>query len=101
MVFTCVTDTAPLIWSTTVNELNKVYYSSNQVNEPAVTIGGILTVKLVNTSGQFVSTATAYNVSSDYNGVNITCSNCFNDVSCSKTRSITIGEKSSILCVLF
>ena len=101
VVFTCVTDTAPLVWSTSVNEHVKVYYPSDQVNQPAVTIGVILTVKLVNTTGQIVSTASAHNVSSDYNGVNITCSNNVNDVSCSKTRSITVGEKLSILCVLF
>ena len=92
MVFTCVTDTAPLIWSTSVNEHVKVYYSSNQVNEPAVTIGGIFTVKLVNTTGQFQSTATAYNVSSDYNGVNISCSNNINYAMYSKTESIIVGE---------
>ena len=93
VVFTCVTDTAPLIWSTSVNEHVKVYYSSDQVNEPAVNIGGTITAKLVNTTGQFESTATAYNVSPDYNGVNITCSNSLNDVSGSKTRSISVGEK--------
>ena len=94
MLFSCVTDTAPLIWSTSVNEHVKVYYSSDQVNQPAVNIGGILTVKLVNTTGQFESAATAYNVSSDYNGVNITCSNNGNCLPCSETRSITVGEKS-------
>ena len=101
MVFTCVTDTAPLVWSTSVNELVKVYYSSDQVNEPAVNIGGIFTVKLVNTTGQLESTATAYNVSSDYNGVNITCSNSVNDVSCSKTRSISVGENSCVCINLY
>ena len=90
MVFTCVTDTAPLVWSTSVNEHVKVYYSSDQVNQPAVIIGGIITVKLVNTTGQFESTATAYNVSSDYNGVNITCSNNTNEA-LSNTSSITIA----------
>ena len=91
MVFTCVTDTAPLIWSTSVNEHVKVYYSSDQVNEPAVSLGGIITVKLVSTTGQFGSTATAYNVSSDYNGVNITCSKDVGEAY-SNTKSITIGE---------
>ena len=99
MVFTCVTDTAPLVWSTSVNEHVKVYYSPDQVNQPAENFGSIFTVKLVSTTGRFESTAAAYNVSSDYNGVNITCCNNVNDVSCSKTRSITVGEKSSILCV--
>ena len=91
VVFTCVTDTAPLIWSTSVNEHVKVYYSSDQVNEPAVTIGGIFRVKLVSTTDQFESTATAYNVSSDYNGVNITCNDDISETY-SNTRSIIIGE---------
>ena len=101
MVFTCVTDTAPLIWSTSVNEHVKVYYSSDQVNQPAVNVGDIFTIKLVNITGQFLSTATVHSVSSDYNGVNITCRNNVIDVSCSKTRSITIGEKSATMCVPF
>ena len=75
VVFTCVTDTAPLVWSTSVNEHVKVYYSSDQVNQPAVNVGDIFTIKLVNITGQFLSTATVHSVSSDYNGVNITCSN--------------------------
>ena len=92
MVFTCVTDTAPLIWSTSVNEHVKVYYQSGQVNEPAVNLGGNFRVKLVSTTGQLESTATAYNVSSDYNGVNITCNNDISDQTYSNTRSIIIGE---------
>ena len=78
VVFTCVTDTAPLVWSTTVNEHIKVYHSSVKVNEPASNFGVIFTVKLVSATGQFESTATAYNVSPDDNGVNVTCSNNFN-----------------------
>ena len=91
VVFTCVTDTAPLIWSTSVNEHVKVYYSSDQVNEPAVNLGGIFTVKLVNTRGQFESTATAYNVLSDYNGVNITCSSNVIDAQSNNASSITLA----------
>ena len=92
VVFTCVTDTAPLVWSTSVNDLVKVYYSSDQVNEPAVNLGGIISVKLVNTTGQFESTAIAYNVSPDYNGVKIACKNDVSDQTYSNTRSIIIGE---------
>ena len=93
MVFTCVTDTVFLVWSTSVNEHVKVYYSSDQVNQPAVNVGGIITVKLVSASGQFESTATAYNVSPDYNGVNVTCSNNITNIALySKTESITVGE---------
>ena len=94
VVFTCVTDTAPLVWSTSVNEVVKVYHSPDQVNQPAVNIGGILTVKLVNTTGRFESTATAHNVSLDYNGVNVTCSESI-DKTYSNINSITIaiGER--------
>ena len=101
VVFTCVTDTAPLVWSTSVNEHVKVYYSSDQVNKPAVNLGGIFIVKLVNTTGQFESTATAHNVSSDYNGVNIICGNTVNCLSCTKTRSITVGKKLFIMYIIF
>ena len=94
VVFTCITDTAPLVWSTSVNEHVKVYYSSDQVNEPAVNLGGNFRVKLVSTTGQFESTATAYNVSPDYNGVNITCSNkIFQAYSNINSITIAIGEK--------
>ena len=94
VVFTCVTDTAPLIWSS--NGATETYFTPNQVNEAARTLG-IFSLQLVATNGGFKSTATVHNVSTDYNGVNITCSNCVNDVSCSKTRSISVGEKSYII----
>ena len=99
MVFTCVTDTAPLVWSTSVNEHVKVYYLPDQVNQPAVNIGGIFTVKLVNTTGQFESTATAYNVSSDYDGVNVTCNNNIFKELYPKSETITVGE--FVLVVVF
>ena len=83
-------DTAPLVWSTSVNEHVKVYYSSDQINESAINLGGVFTVKLVNTDDQFESTATTYNVSPDYNGVNVTCSNNVNKAK-SNTSPITIA----------
>ena len=89
VVFTCVTDTVFLVWRT--NKLNCITHQINIFNESAVSVGGIFTVKLVSTTGQFES----HNVSPDYNGVNITCSNNVNHV------CIFVGEKSSILCVLF
>ena len=92
MVFTCVTDTGLLIWSTSVNEHVKVYHSSDQVNEPAVNLGGILTLKLVTTRGQFESTATAHNVSPDYNGVSITCSSNIGDTQSNNSITIAIGR---------
>ena len=63
------------------------------MNQPVINIGGIFTVKLVNTTGQIVSTATAYNVSPDYNRVNITCSNNINYILHPKiSKSILVGE---------
>ena len=93
MVFTCITDTGLLIWSTSVNEHVKVYYQSDKVNQPAVNVGSIFTVKLVNTTGQIVSTATAHNVSPDHNRVNITCSNNINYILYPKiSKSIVVGK---------
>ena len=72
-----------------MNMLKCINYSPDQVNEPAVNLGGNFIVKLVSTTGQIESTATAYHVSS---GVNITCNNDVSDQTYSNTRSITIGE---------
>ena len=75
----------------------KCIYLSDQVNEPAVNLGGIFKIQLVNTTGQFESTATAYLVPPNYNGVNITCSNKFFQVY--STITIAIGEKYNYVCL--
>ena len=72
VVFTCVTDTGRLVWSISNN--NELYYQSGQVSE-AARIRGIFTLKLINATGNvFISTATAYNVSVEFNGITINCS---------------------------
>ena len=74
-MFTCVTDTDRLQWTNDNDDDTKLYYSTSQVNQPAVTnFGGIFVLKLIHASANsFESTATAYNVSLNNDGVNITC----------------------------
>ena len=76
-----------------MNMFKCIIYLSDQVNQPVINIGGIFTVKLVNTTGEIVSTATAHNVSPDHNRVNITCSNNINYILYPKiSKSILVGE---------
>ena len=58
-----------------------------------MTKSGIFDLKLINVTGMtLVSTATAYNVSLTDDGVNITCTDNFNNPdNNSETESITIG----------
>ena len=88
MFFTCVTNTAPLIWS--VNGTTETYFILTQVNEAARTLG-IFSLQLIATTGGFKSTATVYNVSLYQDGTNITCRDNVNDNSGSKIGSIVIG----------
>ena len=90
VVFTCVTDTTTLVWST--NGTSQIYFTPlNQVNQAAHTLG-IFSLQFLATTGGFKSTATVHNVSLYQNGANITCSDNANDESGSKTRSIMIRE---------
>ena len=75
VVFTCVTNTAPLIWRVNGDTSKEIiYFSANQVNIPILDeTEGIFTIELVSTMDGFKSTATAYNVSLNSNGSNITC----------------------------
>ena len=69
MVFTCVTDTGQLVWSS--NGYNFLYYSTGQLAQTVY----IFTVKLCNVSGMiFISTATLHNVQLSHNGTVIICS---------------------------
>ena len=88
VVFTCVTDTAPLIWSS--NGTTETYFTPSQVNQTAQTLD-IFSLQLVATTGGFTSTATIHKVSLYQNGANITCSDNANDDSGSKKESIVIG----------
>ena len=95
MVFTCVTDTGQLQWSSDDGD-SRLYHSTIQVNEPAFTdFGDIFVLKLINTSNNtFVSTATAHNVSLNNDGINITCTSDISNpdhIQTSKKDSLTIG----------
>ena len=95
IVFTCVTDTGQLRWKND-NDDTKLYYSTNQVNEPAVTyFGGIFALKLIHASAtRYESTATAHNVSLNNDGLSITCVDDINNPDAqnnSETDSIMIG----------
>ena len=94
-MFTCVTDTAPLIWRVSGDTSEEIiYYSASQVNIPILDrTEGVFTIELVSTMDGFKSTATAYNVSLSSNRLNITCTNTTqsnHDHSDSKTSEISI-----------
>ena len=93
MLFTCVTDTTQLSWSSDDGKTSS-YFPSSQVNDPAVTLsGGVFVLKLVKRSNStFESTATAHNVSLNNDGVNITCTSDISNLdNTSETDSIDIG----------
>ena len=100
MVFTCVTNTAALIWSINSDTSDEIiYHSASQVNLPILV--GIFTIKLVSTTDGLKSTATASNVALNSSGSNIACtnniqSNHHSDAENFKTMSIIIGEASTL-----
>ena len=88
-MFTCVTDTLPLIW--TYNGFGKVYYTPNQINETNMTFSnGAFNVQLETTFG-FVSNAVATSISLNYDGTNITCSDSIDNREREKLKPIYIG----------
>ena len=87
-MFTCVTDTLPLIW--TYNGLSKVYYSPNQINETNMTFSNDSLNFQLNATVGFVSKAVATNISLNYDGTNITCSDSIDNKG-EKIEPINIG----------
>ena len=70
MVFTCVTNTGLLAWSS--NGHNHLYFTSGQSTVDDV---DIFTVSLTSVTGMvLVSTATVHNVQLSHNGAVVTCS---------------------------
>ena len=83
VVFTCVTDTGRLAWR--INDNNHLYFSSGQMSQ-VTPIADIFTLKFISATGSvFTSTATAHNVSLEFTGSNITCSD--SEVSSADTAS--------------
>ena len=88
VVFTCVTDTDQLTWRN--HNGDKVYKPASQINEPE-DFGGIFVLKLIH--ARYESTATAYNVSLNDDGLNITCTGHISNIAQnnSVTNTINIG----------
>ena len=89
MVFTCVTDTGRLLWNFTHNNFKQSFHSPSQINIPVTVDIFILTLVSVTNSNTYQSTAVAHNVSVDYNGAKVSCS----DVVLSSEQSAIIGKE--------
>ena len=89
MVFTCVTDTGRLAWDLTHNNIKQSFHSPAQINVPVTVDIFTLTLVSVTNSSIYRSTAVAHNVSVDYNGAKVSCSD---DVLSSKLSAI-IGKE--------
>ena len=99
VVFTCVTtDTGRLVWDLTAhNNVKQSFHSPAQINI-LVTVD-IFTLTLVNVtnSNTYQSTAVAHNVSVDYDGANVSCSD---DIVLSSKLSAIIGKDSKMFLTL-
>ena len=89
VVFTCVTtDTGRLVWEITHNNIKQSFYSPAQINIPVNMDIFTLTLLNVTNSNTYQSTAVAHNVSVDYNGAKVSCSD---DIELSSKLSAIIG----------
>ena len=89
MVFTCVTDTGRLVWYLTHNNIIQSFHSPAQINIPVTIDIFTLTLLNVTNSSTYQSTAVAHNISVDYNGDKVSCS----DVVLSSKLSAIIGKE--------
>ena len=91
MVFTCVTtDTGRLVWDLTHNNIKHSFHSSSQINIPITVDIFTLTLVSIANSNTYQSTAVAHNVSVDYNGAKVLCSD---NVVMSSKQSAIIGKE--------
>ena len=94
MVFTCVTtDTGRLVWDLTHNNIKQSFHSPAQINIPVTVDIFTLTLVSVTNSNTYQSTAVAHNVSVDYNGAKVSCSD---DIVLSSKLSATIGKETKM-----
>ena len=89
MVLTCVTDTGRLVWEITHNNIKQSFHTPAQINIPVTKDIFTLALVSVTNSNTYRSTAVAHNVSVDYNGVKVSCS----DVVLSSKLSAIIGKE--------
>ena len=92
VVFTCVTDTGRLVWDLTHNNIKQSFHSPAQINIPITKDIFTLTLVSVTNSNTYQSTAVAHNVSVDYNGAKVSCS----DVVLSSEQSALIGKETKM-----
>ena len=74
MVFFCVTDTGRLVWEINDSNGRQSFHSPAQINMPNTVKNFTLTLLSVTNNSIYQSTAVAHNISVDYNGIEITCS---------------------------
>ena len=89
MVFTCVTDTGRLVWDLTHNNIKQSFHSPAQIKIPVTVDIFTLTLVSVTNSSIYQSTAVAHNVSIEYNGTKVSCS----DVVLSSKQNAIIGKE--------
>ena len=89
-MFTCVTDTGRLVWE--INDINGIhsFHSPAQINMSNSVNNFTLTLLSVTNNSIYQSTAVAHNISVDYNGTEVSCSD--SSGSNPKQLSIIIGK---------
>ena len=96
MVFTCVTDTGRLVWEI-INENNRhVFHSPAQINISISLDIFTLTLLSVTNNSTFRSTAVAHNISVDYNGTKVSCSDFHILINSQQLMRTIIGKESDI-----
>ena len=94
MVFTCVTtDTGRLVWDLTHNNIKHSFHSPSQINIPVTVNIFTLTLVSITNNNIYQYTAVAHNVSVDYNGAKVSCSD---SVVLSSKLSAIIGKETKM-----
>ena len=92
MVFTCVTDTGRLLWEINDSNNRHSFHSPDKINMSVLLNSFTLTLLSVTNNSIYRSTAVAHNISVDYNGTKVSCSD--DQVLNPKQLSIIIGKSS-------
>ena len=73
MVFTCVTDTGRLVWEINGTTGRHSFHFPEQINMSNTVKNFTLTLLSVTNNSIYQSTAVAHNISVDYNGIVVSC----------------------------
>ena len=74
VVFTCVTDTGRLVWEINGKNNRHSFHSPDQINMYSTVENFTLTLLSVTNNSIYQSIAVAHNISVDYNGAELSCS---------------------------